>query len=128
MSERKHLAIGQEVAGVDRGTAVEAIGLGIIVAPVEAEYWRAASGRGQAQRTTQRRHEHEGIRERVLLLVDEEEIERRGVARLLRSLLHQPFGVPGARRVSLRRRETGVGAEIAPAIYHIDGRRIGVAE
>ena len=126
MRERQDLAIAKEVAGIDRGAAVEAIGLGVVVAPVETEDRRTTGSAGQAQRAAQRRHEDEGIRERVLFLIDEEQVERSGVTRLLgRSL-------PSATRCTRCRgivrslcREAWVGVEVAPAIDNIDGGRVG---
>src|ERR1700733_11205434 len=60
--ERQDFAIREVIAGIDRSAAVEAVSLGVIVAPVEAEDRRTAGGAGQTQRTAQRRDEDEGIR------------------------------------------------------------------
>src|SRR5229473_2857876 len=97
MRQGQDFAIAEEVASVNRRAAVEAIGLCIVVAPVEAEHWRATCGIGQAKRTAQGGHEYVRIRERSLFLIDKEQVQRRCVARLLRRLLHQPFRVHSAR-------------------------------
>src|SRR5216684_2241550 len=128
MRQGQDFAIAEEVASVNRRAAVEAIGLCIVVAPVEAEHWRATCGIGQAKRTAQGGHEYVRIRERSLFLIDKEEVQGCCVARLLRRLLHQPLRVPSARRVIRILRNTRVSDVRTPPVHNVDGGLANIAE